>query len=47
MRNPRTFKLTVIMDALDEWDFIDALNEIKDRELVDYHIEEIKEDEEE
>ena len=43
----RTFKLTVVMDAVDEWDFIEALNQIKDRELVNYHIEEVKGDEEE
>tara|TARA_Y100001938_G_C8002358_1_gene385414 strand:- start:123 stop:230 length:108 start_codon:yes stop_codon:yes gene_type:complete len=35
------------MDALDKWDFVEALNQINARELVDYHIEEIKGDEEE
>tara|TARA_R100000458_G_scaffold42843_1_gene40752 strand:- start:885 stop:1013 length:129 start_codon:yes stop_codon:yes gene_type:complete len=40
----RTYELRIVMDAEDPWDFIEALNEMKDREFID-HITVIEEEE--
>lgn len=38
----KTYKIEIIMDATDEYDFIEAVLALKDRELIE-HITEVKE----
>ena len=37
----KTYTLEITMDATDEWDFIEAILLMKDREFLD-HIKEVK-----
>lgn len=40
----RTYELRIVMDAVDPWDFLEALHEMKDREFID-HIKLLDEEE--